>query len=97
MDEDFFSKRRFHCKDSPHDLINYGHVKIISIIQCSKVYDYGIYEQLQTRLDPDSSLTNTLHKILCVYLPMNPTFNDTYCARNTRYLLQKRPKKLRCA
>ena len=61
MDEECFSKLKFHCKVGPHDLINYGHVRIRSIIQRSKVYDDGIHEQLQARLDPDSSLTIRSH------------------------------------
>ena len=52
-----FSKWKYHRKVCPHDLINCGHVRIRSIIHYSKVYDNGIYEQLQTKLDPDSSLT----------------------------------------
>ena len=55
-------KWKFHCMDGPHDLINYGHVRFISIIQCSKVYDNGIHEQLHARFDSDNNLIISSHK-----------------------------------
>ena len=51
-----FSKWIFQYKNSPHDLIDYGHMRIRSIIQCNKVYDNGIHEKFQAELYSDNSL-----------------------------------------
>ena len=62
--KDIFPEYNFHCKTGPHDLIDYGPVRIRSIIQCSKVYDDDVHEQLLACLDPDGGLRIRSHECL---------------------------------